>query len=136
MEVVLDRVELAGMASGDDTQEAAHRGRRRWRHAQDVGAQTVGAQGVDVAHPLAAGQQRVDRRHRLPVGVGGARRLAQVDVLLEQFGEAQVLASVAGRMRPALATMPLALKVTSRGSRACWDGATTRCSLTALWMRV
>ncbi len=48
-------------------------------------------QHVDVLHALTARQQPGDQRQRLHVRVGRASHFAQVDVLSEQLGQAQML---------------------------------------------
>jgi hypothetical protein len=56
-----------------------------------------GPQPVGILDPLPAGQGRVDQRHGLVPGVGGARRAAQVDVLVDQLAEHEPLGQGGGQ---------------------------------------
>ncbi len=54
------------------------------------GAARPGPQDVGVVDRVAAGQRRVDQRHRLVAHIGVPRRRAQIDVLLEQALQSEV----------------------------------------------
>jgi hypothetical protein len=56
-----------------------------------------GSQPVGIVDPLAAGQGRMDQRHRLVAGVGRARCAAQVDVLVDQLAEHEPLGKGGGQ---------------------------------------
>jgi hypothetical protein len=49
------------------------------------------AQYVGVIYAVAAGQRRVDEGHRLVADIGPSRRIAEIDVLVEELSQSQVL---------------------------------------------
>jgi len=91
-----DLVELAGRAPGERAQEGAQRGRRGDPVAEHL-AGGSGPQPVGIVDPLPTGQGRVDKRHGLVAGVGGARRATQIDVLVDQLPEHEPLGQGGGQ---------------------------------------
>jgi hypothetical protein len=91
-----DVVELAGRAPGERAQEGAQRGRRGDPVAKHL-AGGSGPQPVGTLDPLPTGQGRVDQRHRLVAGVGGARRTTQIDMLVDQLPEHEPLGQGGGQ---------------------------------------
>jgi hypothetical protein len=92
----MSMVELAGRAPGERARERAQR-RRRGNPVAEQLAGGSGPQPVGIVDPLAAGQGRVDQRHGLVAGVGGARRAAQIDVLVDQLPEHEPLGQGGGQ---------------------------------------
>ena len=75
------------MAPPEAAQEGAQGGWRLDRAAQDAGRPT-GAQRIGVVDAVAAGQSRCHQRHDLVARVGSAWGTAQVQVLINQLGQA------------------------------------------------
>ena len=82
-------VQLADVAPPEAAQEGSQGG-RGLDHAADGAGRPAGAQHVGVVDAVAAGQGGSHQRHQLVAGVGPARGIAQVQVLLYQLRQAQV----------------------------------------------
>ena len=96
-------VQLAHVAPPEAAQEGAQGG---WRldHAIENTGRPTGAQRTGVVDAVAASQRRRDQGHHLVPRVGPPRRVAQVEVMVNEFPQAQVLGQGGRRGRPALAT--------------------------------
>ena len=81
-------VQLAYMAPPEAAQEGAQGGGRLGRETENAGG-PAGAQHIGVVNTVAASQRRCNQGHHLVAGVGPARGIAQVEVLPDQFGQAQ-----------------------------------------------
>lgn len=100
-QLAADHVELACVAPRERTQEGAHR-RRRGDAVAEHGAGGAGAQGVDIVDAVTAGQGAHDQGQAL-VGhmrLPGGR--AEVDVVLEQLGQAQPAGQAGRRQQPGI----------------------------------
>ena len=77
------------MAPAKAAQEDAQGG---WRldYAAESAGRPASAQRIGVVDAVAASQRGSDQRHYLVAGVGPARRIAQVQALLDQLGKAEV----------------------------------------------
>ena len=82
-------VQLTDVAPGEAAQEGAQGGGRLDYAAEGAG-RPPGAQRIGDADAVAARQRGGHQRHDLVAGVGPARRIAQVQVLLYQLGKAEV----------------------------------------------
>ena len=82
-------VQLAGVAPAKAAQEGAQSG-RSLDHAADGAGRPAGAQHVGVINAVASSQSGSHQSHDLVAGVGSARCIAQVQVLLDQLRQAQV----------------------------------------------
>jgi hypothetical protein len=49
------------------------------------------AQHVGIIDAVAAGQRRVDERHRLVADIGTSRRIAEMNVLVEELAQSEML---------------------------------------------
>ena len=76
------------MAPPEAAQEGAQGGGRLDCAAQGAGGPT-GAQHIGVVNAVATSQRRRNQGHHLVAGVRPARRIAQVEALLDQLGQAQ-----------------------------------------------
>ena len=81
-------VQLTDVAPPEAAQESAQGGGRLDYAAESAG-RPASAQHIGVVDAVAARQSGGHQRHDLVSGVGPARRFAQVQVLLYQFGQAQ-----------------------------------------------
>ena len=83
-------VQLADVAPAEAAQEGAQGG---WRldHAIENTGRPTGAQRTGVVDAVAASQRRRDQGHHLVPRVGPPRRAAQVEVMVNEFPQAQVL---------------------------------------------
>ncbi len=81
-------VQLADMAPPETAQEGAQGGGRLDRAAQGAGC-PPGAQHIGVVNTVAASQRRRNQGHHLVARVGPARRIAQVEALLDELGQAE-----------------------------------------------
>ena len=81
-------VQLADMAPPETAQEGAQGGGRLDRAAQGAGC-PPGAQHIGVVNTIAASQRRRNQGHHLVARVGPARRIAQVEALLDELGQAE-----------------------------------------------
>ncbi len=88
--LVEDPVELGDMPPGETAQERAQRGGRPDRVAEHLGSRRH-AHPVRVVDAVPAGQRRVDQRHRFEADVGVARRVAEVDAIVEQLAQPEML---------------------------------------------
>ena len=82
-------VELADVAPAEAAQEDAQGG---WRldHAVENTGRPTGTQRIGVVDAVAASQRGGDQRHYLVAGVGPARRITQVQVMVYQLGKTEV----------------------------------------------
>ncbi len=48
-------------------------------------------QGIGIVDRIAPGQRRMNERHGLVTHIGAARRIAEVDVLVEELSQSQML---------------------------------------------
>ena len=83
-------VQLADVAPAKAAQEGAQGGGRLDHTAQGAGC-PAGAQHVGIVDAVAARQRRGDQRHYLVASVGPPRRAAEVEVMVDEFPQAQVL---------------------------------------------
>ena len=81
---------MTDVAPPEAAQEGAQGGWRFYRAAQGAG-RPPGAQRIGVVDAVAASQRRRNQGHHLVPRVGPPRRAAQVEALLDEFGQAQVL---------------------------------------------
>ena len=81
-------VQLADMAPPEAAQEGPQGGRRLDRAAQGAGG-PAGAQHVGVVDAVAPSQRRRNQGHHLVAGVRPARGAAKVEMVVDQFGQAQ-----------------------------------------------
>jgi hypothetical protein len=96
-----DRVQLPNVAEGEAAQEGAQRGRRRKLVAQHpVGCS--GSEHVCVVDAVSAGQHGVDHGHGLAAHVGSARRIAEIQVALDQLLQPQMLGQGSGEQEPGI----------------------------------
>ena len=77
------------MAPTEAAQEGSQGGRGLDHAAKSAGC-PAGAQHVGVVDAVPASQGGSDQRHDLIAGVGPARGVAQVEVLFNQLGQAEV----------------------------------------------
>ena len=82
-------VQLADVAPPEAAQEGAQGG---WRldRAADGASRPAGAQHVGVVDAVAPSQRRGHQRHHLVAGVGTTQCIAQVQMTLNQLGQAQM----------------------------------------------
>ena len=94
-------VQLADMAPPEAAQERPQGG---WRldHAADGASRPAGAQHVGVVDAVSSGQSRSHQRHHLVAGVGSAWGATQVQVPVNQFGQAQMLAQCGWQDQPSI----------------------------------
>ena len=85
------------MAPPEAAQESAQGG-RRFDYAAESAGRPAGAQRIGVVDAVAARQRGGHQGHHLVPRVGPPRRAAQVETLLDEFGQAQVLGE-GGRKR-------------------------------------
>jgi site-specific DNA recombinase len=74
----------------EGAQEGAERRRSEYPMAQHRPGVT-GAQHVGVVDGVTAGQRRVDEGHRLVAHIGPSRRIAEIDVLVEELAQSEML---------------------------------------------
>ncbi len=77
---------------------------------QPSAGRPAGAQHVGVVDAVAASQRRRNQGHHLVAGVGSARRVAQVEALLYQLGQAQVLGQRGGKDQPGIRHQAVVIK--------------------------
>ena len=96
-------VQLTDMAPPEAAQEGAGGG---WRldHAAENTGRPTGMQRSRVVDAVAASQRRRHQGHHLVTRIRPARRAAKVEMVVDQFGQAQTPGRVDGRISPALAT--------------------------------
>ena len=94
-------VQLADMAPPEAAQEGPQGGGRLDRAAQGAGC-PPGAQHIGVVNAVAACQRRRNQGHHLVAGVGLPRRIAQVEVLLDELGQAQAPSQGGGKEQPGI----------------------------------
>ena len=96
-----DDVELAGVAPSETPKERPQRGRGQDDVAQDrLGRSRT--QHVRVVDTVAAGQRRVDQRHRLVADMGVTSRRTQIDMGVEQASQTQMLRQRRGQDQPGI----------------------------------
>ena len=81
-------VQLADVAPTEAAQEGAQSGGRLDRAAQGAGG-PAGAQHAGVVNAVAASQRRRNQGHHLVARVRAARGAAKVEMVVDQFGQAQ-----------------------------------------------
>ena len=94
-------VQLADMAPPEAAQEGPKGGGCLHRAAQDTGRPT-GAQRIGIVDAVAARQRRGHQRHYLVAGVGSAWGPAQVQMPVNQLGQAQVLGQCGRKDQPGI----------------------------------
>ena len=94
-------LQLADMAPPEAAQEGAQGGWRLDRAAQGAG-RPPGAQRIGVVDAIDAGQGRGHQRHHLVAGVGSAWGPAQVQMPVNQLGQAQVLGEGGRKDQPGI----------------------------------
>ena len=78
------RVQLTSMPPGEAAQVRSERRRRQ----HDVAEHRLGGarpQGIGIVDGVAPGQRRVDEGHGLVADIGASRRIAEIDVLVEEL---------------------------------------------------
>ena len=83
-----DPVQLADMAPPEAAQEGAQGGGSLSRETEHAGG-PAGAQHIGVVDAVATGQRGGHQRHHLVAGVGSACCMAQVQVPVNQLGQAK-----------------------------------------------
>ena len=83
-----DPVQLADVAPPEATQEGPQSG-RRLDHAAQHPPGATGTQRISVVDAVAASQSGGHQRHQLVAGVGPARGISQVEVPVNQLGQAE-----------------------------------------------
>ena len=83
-------VELTDVAPPEAAQEGAQGGWRLDRAAQGAG-RPPGAQRIGVVDAVSARQRRRNQGHQLVSGVGPPRRATEIEVIVNEFPQAQVL---------------------------------------------
>ena len=86
----LTPVELTDVAPPEAAQEGAQGGWRLDRAAQGAG-RPPGAQRIGVVDAVSARQRRRNQGHQLVSGVGPPRRATEIEVIVNEFPQAQVL---------------------------------------------
>ena len=113
-------VQLADMAPTEAAQKGPQGG---WRldHAADGASRPAGAQHVSVVDAVSSGQSRSHQRHHLVAGVGSAWGATQVQVPVNQFGQAQMLAQRGWQQQPRIGHQAVIIKgnVDAVGVRRC-----------------
>ena len=94
-------VQLTDVAPAKTAQEGAQGGWRLDRAAQDAGRPT-GAQRIGVVDAVAARQRGSDQRQYLVPRVGPPRRDAQVEVMVDEFPQAQVMGEGGRKEQPGI----------------------------------
>ena len=89
------------MAPPEAAPEGTQRGRRLHRAAQGAGG-SAGAQRIGIVDAVAARQRRGDQGHYLVAGVGSAWGPAQVQMPVNQLGQAQVLGQGGRKEQPGI----------------------------------
>ena len=81
----------------------------------------AGAQHVSVVDAVSSGQSRSHQRHHLVAGVGSAWGATQVQVPVNQFGQAQMLAQRGWQQQPRIGRQAVIIKgnVDAVGVRRC-----------------
>ena len=92
-------VQLADVAPPEAAQEGAQGG-RRLDHAAQHPPGAAGAQRIGVVDAVAAGQRGGHQGHHLVAGVGPAWGPAQVQMPVNQLGQAQVLGEGGRKQQP------------------------------------
>ena len=92
-------VQLADVAPPEAAQEGAQGG-RRLDHAAQHPPGAAGAQRIGVVDAVAARQRRGDQGHHLVSRVRPPRRIPQVEVMVNQLGQAQVLGEGGRKQQP------------------------------------
>ena len=82
--------QLADMAPPEAAQEGPQGG-GRLDHAAERASRPAGAQHVGVVDAVAVGQRRGHQRQQFVPRVGPPRRAAEVEVMVDEFPQAQVL---------------------------------------------
>ena len=94
-------VQLTDVAPAKTAQEGAQGGWRLDRAAQNAGRPT-GAQRIGVVDAVAARQRGSDQRQYLVPRVGPPRRDAQVEVMVDEFPQAQVMGEGGRKEQPGI----------------------------------
>ena len=94
-------VQLADVAPPEAAQEGPKGGGCLHRAAQDTGRPT-GAQRIGIVDAVAARQRRGHQGHQLVAGVGPAWGPAQVQMPVNQLGQAQVQGQRVGKNQPGI----------------------------------
>ena len=94
-------VQLADVAPAEAAQEGAQGGWRLDHTAQGAGC-PAGAQHIGIVDAVAARQRRCHQRHHLVAGVGSAWSPAQVQVPVNQLGQAQAQGQRGGKDQPGI----------------------------------
>lgn len=84
------RVQLTSMPPAEAAQERSESRRRQ----HDVAEHRLGGarpQGIGIVDRVAPGQRRMDEGHGLVPNVGATRRIAEIDVLVEELSQSQML---------------------------------------------
>ena len=102
-------IQLADVAPPEAAQEGPQGG---WRldHAAESAGRPAGAQHVHVVDAVAARQRGSHQGHHLVAGVGSARRVPQVEALLDQLGQAQVLGEGDRKEQPGIDDQAVVIK--------------------------
>ena len=94
-------VQLTDVAPTEAAQEGAQGGWRLDRAAQGAG-RPPGAQHIGVVDALAASQRGRNQGHQLVPRVGPPRGIAQVKVMVNQFGQAEMPGQGGGKEQPGI----------------------------------
>ena len=94
-------VQLADVAPPEAAQEGAQGG-RRLDHAAQHPPGAAGAQRIGIVDAVAAGQRGGHQGHHLVAGVGPAWGPAQVQMPVNQLGQAQVLGQCGRKQQPGI----------------------------------
>ena len=115
-----DPIQLADMAPPETAQEGPQGG---WRldYAADGASRPAGAQHVGVVNAVSSGQSRSHQRHHLVAGVGSAWGATQVQVPVNQFGQAQMPAQRGWQDQPSIGHQAVVVKAI--WMRSGWSSA-------------
>ena len=102
-------VELTDMPPAKAAQEGAQGGWRLDRAAQGAGRPS-GAQRIGVVDAVAASQGGGDQRQHLVPRVRPSRRAAEVKVMVDEFGQAQVLGEGHREQQPSIGHQAVVVK--------------------------
>ena len=102
-------IQLADVAPPEAAQEGPQGG---WRldHAADGAGRPAGAQRIGVVDAVAASQRGRHQGHNLVARVRPTRRVAQVEALLDQLGQAQVLGEGDRKEQPGIVDQAVVIK--------------------------
>ena len=102
-------IQLADLAPPEAAQKGPQGG---WclDHAADGASRPAGAQHVGVVDAVSSGQSRRHQRHHLVAGVGSAWGATQVQVPVNQFGQAQMPAQRGWQDQPSIGHQAVVVK--------------------------